>query len=202
MTTYFTSDLHIGHRKVAELRGFESVEAHDEAILSQFDKLTHKDQVWVLGDLALSSAGHRLVLARLASCNASLRLVSGNHDPVSSVHRGAHLRQRHYLQVFESVQDFARVSVGPIQVLLSHFPYSGVGSEGHGVEERYTQYRLTDLGMPLLHGHTHLTWTTSRSEKGTPQVHVGLDAWGLKLASQTEVECILTLVFGLRKANT
>jgi calcineurin-like phosphoesterase family protein len=29
---WFTSDLHLGHQKVSEIRGFDSVEAHDVAI--------------------------------------------------------------------------------------------------------------------------------------------------------------------------
>lgn len=35
--TFYTSDLHLGHEKVAALRGFDSVAAHDAAILSAWE---------------------------------------------------------------------------------------------------------------------------------------------------------------------
>ena len=102
------------------------------------------------------------------------------------------------MEVFESVQDFARVKLAGRSVLLSHYPYSGSGSEGIDDEtgqprsvERYTQYRLTDTGDPLLHGHTHGKETLHFSLAGTPQVHVGMDAWDMELVSQYEVEKLL-----------
>ena len=41
-----------------------------------------------------------------------------------------------------------------------------------------TQWRLRDAGNPVLHGHTHSTEKVSFSACGTPQLHVGWDAWG------------------------
>lgn len=56
MTTYFTSDPHFGHRKVAEIRGFDSPEEHDAALAANWRAVVRPgDKVWVLGDLAMSS---------------------------------------------------------------------------------------------------------------------------------------------------
>jgi calcineurin-like phosphoesterase family protein len=62
---------------------------------------------------------------------------------------------------------------GVYQFELSHFPYSG---DSHG-EERYREFRKDDLGVPLIHGHTHEDKKFSWSRAKTPQIHVGMDAW-------------------------
>lgn len=49
---YYTSDIHHGHRLVADLRGFDDVEDHDAALAANWDKTVRPDDtVWVLGDL-------------------------------------------------------------------------------------------------------------------------------------------------------
>jgi calcineurin-like phosphoesterase family protein len=86
MTVWFTSDLHIGHRLVAGLRGFESTDDHDEAIFDRWDERVRKeDQVWVLGDLAVSKPDNALL--ELRGLPGVKHLVAGNHDPVHSMHR-------------------------------------------------------------------------------------------------------------------
>lgn len=51
---FFTSDLHLGHRLVSEIRGFENVVDHDESIIEQWNKqVKPKDTVWILGDIAV-----------------------------------------------------------------------------------------------------------------------------------------------------
>lgn len=37
MNIYITSDLHLGHEKVAKLRGFDSVQAHDELVINRWN---------------------------------------------------------------------------------------------------------------------------------------------------------------------
>ena len=59
-------------------------------------------------------------------------------------------------------------------MLLSHFPYDG----DHTTTDREQQYRLRDLGLPIVHGHTHAAKIVTRSQEGTLQVHVGWDTWG------------------------
>jgi calcineurin-like phosphoesterase family protein len=209
MTIYFTSDLHIGHRLVANLRGYRTtfgdifdhevadVEAHSAAVAAGWMNVKSDDIVWILGDLCVSGKWWNNALSFLARLPGRKRLVAGNHDPVSSIHRDAWKYQREALNVFETVQDFAKIRVGGGTVLLSHYPYSGTGSEGvtdHGQPrsvERYTEFRLTDVGIPLLHGHTHGHERLHFSDAGTPQVHVGLDAWGMKLVSDLEVGRLL-----------
>jgi calcineurin-like phosphoesterase family protein len=61
-----------------------------------------------------------------------------------------------------------------VLVNLSHFPYDG---DSHG-DDRYSELRLEDRGVPLIHGHTHNpNQKATVSNNGTPQFHVGWDAW-------------------------
>ena len=46
------ADLHFGHEKVAELRGFSSVEEHDQKILGQLQRVPKYDTIIVLGDIS------------------------------------------------------------------------------------------------------------------------------------------------------
>lgn len=170
MTVWFTADLHLGHRFVTELRGFASIDEHDTALCDAWRKVVRPaDQVWVLGDIAVSNPTYALEL--IDGLPGTKHLIAGNHDACHPMHRDAYKRQRDYLSVFDSVQAFARRRVNGAEVLLSHFPYT----TDRGFEARYPQYRLPDLGLPLLHGHTHLAERRT-SER---EFHVGVDAWGL-----------------------
>lgn len=169
MSVWFTSDLHIGHRLVAGTRGFDAADEHDAALAAEWrSRVRHSDHVWVLGDLAVSSPAR--ALGWIADLPGIKHLVSGNHDKCHPMHRDAHNWQRRYLEVFASVQPFARRKIAGLDVLLSHFPYL-VDRE----EPRYMQYRLRDEGAWLLHGHLHVAERTT-SER---EIHVGVDAWEL-----------------------
>jgi len=201
-TTWFTSDLHLGHRLVAELRGFgDDTAAHDAAIAAAWALVVRpEDTVWVLGDVAVtsSSGGVDTVLDQIGALPGAKHLVAGNHDPVHPMHRGAWKWQARYLSVFASVQPFARLRMSTLRVdgqqvtgpvLLSHFPYAQDGrhaAEGHAVDTA-AQWRLPDLGGWLLHGHTHSAVQVTDGR----QVHVGVDAWGLRPATQWQIEGLM-----------
>ena len=182
MTTWFISDPHLGHPFVADLRGFASVADHDAAVLSSLDVVTPEDVLWVLGDVTCT--GDRTKISRSLSMlmghPARKHLVAGNHDPVHPMHREAHKWIPFYSQAFQSVQPFARFYVAGTDkgdrrrnLLLSHFPYTG---DSHG-GDRYAQYRLPDLGLPLVHGHTHQSEQRSRGPGGGLQINVCWEAW-------------------------
>jgi len=210
MNIWFTSDLHLGHEHVAEVRGFHNVLDHDEAIRWNWhDQVGARDQVWVLGDIAVSNP--RYALEMLSAWPGEKHLVWGNHDKGHPMHRDAHRKAAQYTELrgprgmgydfrapaFASTQAFARRRIEGREVLLSHFPYEG-DTEGRD-EDRHPQYRLRNAGLPLIHGHTHsaqeLTWAYHPEGReiryAIPQVHVGLDAWGLRLAPLERVARIL-----------
>lgn len=187
---FYTSDLHFGHQKIAEIRGFDNVTDHDQAIINAWeDTVRPDDEVWVLGDLCLSKSALPLALDRIRSLPGTKHLVFGNHDAGHPLHKRAHRFHDVYLQAFDTVQSAATHRVGGERVILSHFPYSG----DHTTEERYPEWRPIDAGQPIIHGHTHSGNKLSRTPSGTRQVHVGVDAWNLKPVSVAEVEWVLGL---------
>lgn len=206
---WFTADPHVGgHRLVARLRGFideSSTEEHRGEVVFSADTTAHdrfmariwdmtvrpQDIVYVLGDISIN--GNQSALDWFKDRNGTKILISGNHDPVHpGFFRNAYKKVAAWREVFADIQPYYRLSLLGSVVLLSHLPYSGTGAEGlrnngEEVEERGTQWRLPDLGAPLLHGHTHGTEKSHLSDKGTRQLHVGLDAWNYQLVSQDKV---------------
>lgn len=156
MARYWIADLHLGHEKVAKLRGFAGAEEHDAYLLKQLDKLDYDDELWILGDISSGRPeGEEYALNCIDHLQTHKHLIAGNHDSVSSIHRNGYKKQREWMEVFESVQQFGRMRLNGMNVLMSHYPYarSGDGANREGV--RYLEYRLPDTGLPLIHGHTH-----------------------------------------------
>lgn len=220
MTVFFSADLHISHAKVAEIRAAQNfieripdehdqervIHWHDMALAINWDRVVKPDDiVWILGDISAGGRAAQLnALEWIQNRPGKKHLITGNHDACSPIHRDSHKWQRIYLDAFESVQMAARrkipTSEGNVTVLLSHFPYAGDRGQ-----ERYSQWRLKDEGLTLLHGHTHSAQKFSRAggyyvpvfdegffqkmevRGGTPQIHVGLDAWDLTPASLEQI---------------
>lgn len=215
---FYTSDIHIGHKFVAGTRGFLKDEhkgkeidftnkdklpadvrewtdpnAHDNWLANIWDNsIRDIDTVYLLGDMSMSGGDE--CLKWLDARPGKKYLIAGNHDPV---HPSNHDSERHaekWRPHFADIQAFSRRRLGGHQVLMSHFPYSGRGAEGHGVRERHTQYRFKDMGLPLLHGHTHGKEKVHFSDYGTPEIHVGIDSWG-RLVEQDEIIEILRDIY-------
>lgn len=166
---FFWADFHFGHPKVSDLRGFNSTDEHDNHIVKGWEsRVGKKDQVVVPGDLAVGSPQRALEI--IAGLPGIKRLISGNHDQTFAGNRKAPNAQKRYLEVFDSVQDYAKRRVHGVDYLLSHFPYTG---DHAGTEDRYTEFRLKDTGKyPLIHGHVHDEWKVNGM-----QFNVGVDHW-------------------------
>lgn len=206
--TFYTSDLHLGHEKVAALRGFPSAVEHDRALEDAWRALVQpEDTVYVLGDVTGTASARTVqhALAVLRTLPGIKHLIAGNHDAVHPMHRRTFARWMPvYLSTFDTVTPFLRRKIGGHEVLLSHFPYASYGEGPHrgGTEaSRHDQYRLPDMGVPIIHGHTHQperSWSImsarSWATEGKPPtrgIHVGLDAWDLAPVDQDAVIGIL-----------
>jgi calcineurin-like phosphoesterase family protein len=79
MSTFFVSDLHLGHFGVAVgLRGFSSIEEHDEQIIKNWNKVvTKRDKVIIVGDVTMENHKYYPLLDRLRGIKT---VVGGNHD--------------------------------------------------------------------------------------------------------------------------
>lgn len=194
--TWFCSDLHIGHRLVAGIRGFwdednvidtadgpeclPDTAAHDEWLANLWDSTVQpKDTVWVLGDISIN--GKEAALDWFSERPGRKMLISGNHDPVHPMSSRASKLMGRWLEVFDYISPFAQLKYQKKMFLMSHFPYA---SHGDGLDRegsRYNEFRLPDVGLPLLHGHTHGQETAHGN-----MLHVGIDAWK-KLVPVSEV---------------
>ncbi len=170
---WYTSDLHISHRLVSGLRGFEDVAAHDAQLAANWDKVIRPvDQVWVLGDVCGTRGTEATALEWVSQRPGIKHLIAGNHDSCHPMHHEAHKMQRAFLEVFASVQQSAVRKIGGHRVRLSHFSYQ----TDHTAEIRYRAWRFPCDGEWLIHGHTH----SDRQITSSRELHVGLDAHDLR----------------------
>lgn len=114
MKTFFTSDLHFGHKNVIRFdnRPFTSVEQMDETIIRNWNnKVSHKDLVYILGDISWHNDKKTCeILERLKGCKV---LIKGNHDRL-------HGNTKKY---FEEIADYKEITLpGNIHITLCHYP--------------------------------------------------------------------------------
>ena len=170
MTTWFTADLHLGHRNILDYcsRPFTDVGSMNDTLIDNWnDVVAPNDTVWIVGDFALGKIDDTLPL--VSALHGRRILVAGNHDRCWAGHgRRAEGWTERYLEAGfdEVVQGSMHVDVGDDTVLLCHFPYRG-DSHDH---DRFTEYRPIDRGEWLLHGHVHDRW----AQNGR-MINVGVD---------------------------
>ena len=123
----FCADLHLGHKNIAERRGFSSVEEHDNFIIGRWNEVvTKRDCTWILGDITMETKEHYHLLDKM---NGMKRVILGNHDSYKHVPE----LLKHVLTVGALVRHKG--------VFLSHCP----------VHPRELEYRVPYN----VHGHIH-----------------------------------------------
>lgn len=174
---FVTSDTHFGHKKVSEIRGFSSTEAHDARVIWAWNEYVKPtDIVYHLGDVGMGSLSR--FEDSVKALNGTIHLITGNHDECHPLFRGSQNKFRAWANLFASVQQFHQINHDGQRILMSHFPYNGEGSQRADDEDRYSEFRLRDLGMTLIHGHTHdKKQRHSLSALGSHMFHVGWDSW-------------------------
>ena len=158
MTIFFTSDLHVGDRSVARYRGFgdDGAPYHDETLARRWDRVVHDDdEVWVLGDVS-GSRNRQHVLDWISDRTGTKHLITGNNDAAHPMYADAAAALPLYLEVFESVasagrQEWILPGDVPTEVLLSHFPYGSLVSEGSWRPDEWRE--LPDLPGYLISPH-------------------------------------------------
>jgi calcineurin-like phosphoesterase family protein len=126
---YFLSDLHLDHKNILDfsgpLRGGNTVEEHDDWIISQINSVVKKrDTLYLLGDVAMSQKG----LNRILEIPCKKHLIMGNHDTEPMLD---------YLRVFDTVRAYTKYK----GFWISHMPVSNFDFD----------YRVRGN----VHGHTH-----------------------------------------------
>ncbi len=105
MSVFITSDLHLGHPKLADLRGFNSVSEHDDAIMHELSKLGKRTKLFILGDIAWNETA----FSKLSELECTMDAVLGNHDTLSA---------KVYAETFNKVYGMVRYK----NLWLSHCP--------------------------------------------------------------------------------
>lgn len=149
---FVTSDTHFNHKKIIDYcdRNFESVEAMNEYIISQWNRVVQKhDKVYHLGDFSLYANKEQVkdIVNRL---NGHIILIKGNHDNKSTnwyYDCGFYEVYSHSI-IYDYLDD-------GYPVIMSHKPIEPV---------------LFGVGFYNLHGHLH------RKHYGYPNhTNVGID---------------------------
>jgi len=184
---FFTSDQHIGHKFVAGTRGFADPAEHDRVLAEKWDAVVGPDDtVFVLGDISINPKRDG-AWDWFRVRPGKKHLIAGNHDEVHAMHSKALQAQQdpRWTETFATINTWARLKVQGRTLLMSHHPYDGEGSRD--IEDRNVEYRLKDSGFPLLHGHTHAKHRVHTSALGSPQFHVGVDAWDFELVPEATI---------------
>lgn len=186
MNEFFISDPHFGHQLLAKLRGFSCPAEHDRFLYQKWLKKLPEDQqvrLWILGDnycggveaetaaLELLQRFREDLLTQKGSL-VELPGLLGNHDLAHPKFADGYHRLKNFYRAYESVQTTAAIKLAGRNVMLNHFPYEGNRFDKPWMD----QYRLRDLGLPLVHGHTHATELVSYTRKKTLQLCVNVEA--------------------------
>ena len=176
MSQFYTS--------VAHERGFASGDAFVYHWCEQYEQQVKRDSdiVYILGDLAIGNRSFMDACDVLDGLPGRKVLVYGNHDACSPIH--SHWSKAAYdraQKTFMRCDSFITRKLADHRLMMSHFPY-GVLDGSYATAPRFMEYRLPDMGFPLVHGHTHGT----ERHYAPNMMHVGWDAWD-RLVSEDEV---------------
>lgn len=126
---FVIADLHLGHKKAAEFRGFPSVEAHDEAIAVAWRRVvTKRDVVYVLGDV--------FQLGLVDELPGVKKLAMGNHDQKPWSNYGAYFSQVRAYFEFDGCL-LSHIPVHPCQFGRYELNVHGHMHSKHIDDERY-----------------------------------------------------------------
>ncbi len=167
MKYWVTSDSHFGHIRLAEMRGFTSVEDMNETLLENINSVVSRgDMLYHLGDFAMGSWRKIPSYRERIKCE-NIKLLFGNHD--------AEIVKRQELRsLFTWTRDtsYLKVDLSPVKQVrawLSHYCHL-VWPKSH-----YGYIHLAG------HSHNNLKWLPPRA------ADIGLDTNELRPYNLEEV---------------
>jgi len=129
---FFTADTHFNHYLLAMIRGFDTVEDHDECLINIWNSYVKKgDEVYHLGDFCFGT--HKAVRSIRAKLHGKIHLILGNHDRTNRLHNMS--------ETFTTIHDLWEIKIGNKPVVLCHYAMR-VWSKSH-----YNSWQL--------YGHSH-----------------------------------------------
>lgn len=166
---WFTSDTHYGHNNILRYcdRPFETIDAHDEALLNNAWETVGEGGVLVhLGDVVFGRVEKaRAVTSRLPG---GLKiLVAGNHDYEQT------LEAPDWDMVVPYLELKLQLEGREVLLVLSHYPFEIWNKSHHGALH--------------LHGHSHGSLPALLKEAGG-RLDVGVDAWDFRPIQLSDIE--------------
>lgn len=153
MNTFFTSDLHFGHKNILKFSGrpYSSVEEMDYSLVDNWNSVVGKlDFVYLLGDVSFHNNARTVELLR--QLNGRVVLVKGNHDSLNAAIKDQYIEIHNYLE-----RTLFSTSGTRYSVTMCHFPMRIWNKAQHGAWN--------------LHGHSHNTMVPVGK-----QLDVGVDS--------------------------
>lgn len=172
MTTFFTADLHLGHKAVLGYsnRPWSNVDDMNEGLINNWNEVVdEKDDIYVLGDISFLSPEKTVNALRRLKGNKYW--IFGNHD-YKLKHREA------LLTWFKWGKDLAEIKVpdpdaykGAQRIMLLHYPM--------------VTWNKSHYGAWNLHGHSH---SSLPDDPHSLRMDVGVDAVGYFPISYEDVK--------------
>lgn len=200
---WFTSDWHLNHANIIEFsdRPFwkkaenicgwaadiPDTDAMNQALIDNFnDMVGVGDEAWFVGDVAMGSRKISVPMIKQLKCR-NLYLVPGNHDHCHKMYP----KYLNHVPLYEDagfkiMDSQETVTIAGEEVLVCHFPYWG---DSH-FDDRYSGLRPNDEGGYLIHGHVHSPYVTTDAHPR--QIHVGVDAHGMRPVSEETIAGIIS----------
>ena len=186
MTTYLTSDLHLGHLRILEICPGRTVlgstvDEHNEELIRRFNSVvTNNDTVIILGDLVMGKKFENAPKF-LPKLNGKKILICGNHDwmpnedTISKIAALERLYTSYGYEIHYGLVSLEMFTHDPLdkKILLCHFPPNYVQDHEDLREPRYASLQPIILEDEyLLHGHIH----SGQHITANNVIHVGVDA--------------------------
>jgi len=121
MATFFTADLHFGHKGILEYsnRPFEDITEMNRTLISNWNsRVSNEDHVYIVGDLyygGRDAAGQDEAISIVKKLNGILHLVAGNHD-------FPYLKNMEYHYLFADVDQIRYLKHEGEEIFLCHYP--------------------------------------------------------------------------------
>lgn len=157
-TTFFTSDLHIGHVYASTLRNYRYVnDMHNTMIKNWNEQIKPTDHVFILGDLSFT--GSLITISILGQLNGILHLIRGNHDKRLS---------NTVLKMFHEVNNVKEIKINDIHIHMSHYAHRVWNKQQYGAYHLYGHShgslpgigRSMDVGIDTTDQHVPYSWHT------------------------------------------
>lgn len=138
MSILFTSDLHLGHKKILTTRPqFKTIEEMNNHIIEKWNaKVNDTDEVYILGDFSFRSEyGAKHYLDKMKGIK---HLIVGNHD-------FRWMKNIILADYFKTVENMTFLNLGNVSLTLCHYPLM-----------EWPRSRYVENGNSyLIHGHIH-----------------------------------------------